>query len=354
MHKLTAVIFFRILRTTAYSTIALSLCGWIVQSSRYLDMLGQCNISLATFFKFSSYLCVDIVALILPISFAISSAFVFYRFAQSHQLIAIQSLGISPTALLHPLMTLSLMITAYLYASNAYISPNAWTSFRRMEFEIKNHIEPIESAGSIVSLNGFSVYAKKYVGDFIFEDVFVLDLRDSEKTYSYYARSGSIKSNMLLMKNGERIEIDKKNKKNSITKFDSYQYDLKSILNAKRKKIQANEIYMTDLLRGDSEDEATNRTRVAMFHQKMTSPLLSFVFALLSFLLIVMVPYRRRQKSLGLWLLILFILVFQGTFFLITNAAAKDLNFVEYAYAWVGMPMIILPMLIFYKKNSLF
>ena len=161
MSRLARVVFLRIFRTTAYSTIALTLCAWIVQSSRYLEMLSQYNMSLAKFFKFSPYLCIDIIAVILPISFAISSAFVFYRFVRSNQLIAMQSSGMSPLTLLRPLMFLATIVTAYLYVSNAYISPNAWTSFRRIEFEIKNNIEPPESAGSIFSINGFSVYAQE-------------------------------------------------------------------------------------------------------------------------------------------------------------------------------------------------
>lgn len=351
MHKLTAVVFFRILRTTAYSAVALTLCAWMVQSSRYFDMLGRYNITLATFFKFSSYLCVDILALILPIAFAISAAFVFYRFVQSRQFIAMQSVGISPTTLLRPLVVLSLLITAYLYTSNAYISPNAWASFRRMEFEIKNHIEPVESAGSIVALNRFSIYAKKYVGDFTFENVFVLDFRDPAKIYSYHARSGSIKRNMLLMSNGERIELDKKTKKNSITKFDSYRYDLRAILNVKRKKTQPNERYMMDLLSNDGKDEATNRAMIGMFHQKMTSPLLTLIFAFLSFLLVLTPSHRRQQTNARLLILMILIVMFQGTFFWITNAAAKDLRFVEYIYAWVGVLIVALPMLILWKNR---
>ena len=70
-----------------YSTIALTLCAWIVQSSRYLDMLSQYNISLVRFFKFSSYFCIDIIAVILPISSAILTAIVFYRFVKSNQII---------------------------------------------------------------------------------------------------------------------------------------------------------------------------------------------------------------------------------------------------------------------------
>lgn len=307
--------------------------------------------SLARFFKFSSYLCVDIIAVILPISFAISAAFVFYRFVKSNQLIAMQSSGMSPLTLLRPLMLLATIITAYLYVSNAYISPTAWTSFRRIEFEIKNNIEPPESAGSIFSINGFSVYAQEYIGNFSFRNLFVLDLREPQKSFSYYAQNGSIKNNMLFMENGERIEVDDQAKKNSITRFKSYQYDLREILNAERKAAQPNEKYMKELLANNSGDAAMNMAQVALFHQKMTSPILAYIFSLLSFLLVLMAPYKRGRKYFRIFVLVVLIVVFQGTYFWVANAAAKDLMFVKFVYTLVVIPILILPLLIFLKNR---
>ncbi len=351
MRRLTRVIFFKILRTTTYSTIALTLCAWIVQSSRYLDMLSQYNMSLAKFFKFSSYLCVDIIAVILPISFAVSSAFVFYRFVQSNQLIAMQSAGISPTKLLNPLLLLATLITAYLYISNAYISPNAWKSFRRIEFEIKNNIEPPESAGSIFSINGFSVYAQEYVGNFSFRSLFILDLRDPKKSYSYYAKSGSIKNNTLFLENGERIEIDDITKKNSITRFKNYQYDLREILNVEKKSAQPNEKFMRELLANDTGNDAINMTQVALFHQKITSPILAFIFSLLSFLMVLMAPYKRGRRYFRIFILITLIVIFQGTYFWVTNAAARDFVFININYAMTLIPMLVIPLLIFWRNK---
>ncbi|MBR1734714.1 MAG: LptF/LptG family permease [Alphaproteobacteria bacterium] len=351
MKRINKVIFFKILRTTMYSTIALTLCAWIVQSSRYLDMLNQYNISLARFFKFSSYLCVDIIAVILPISFAISAAFVFFRFVQSNQLIAMQASGIPAVRLLNPLIALASIITTYLYISNVYISPNAWSSFRRIEFEIKNNIEPPESAGSIFSINGFSVYAQEYVGNFSFRNLFILDLRNLSKSYSYYARSGSIRNNTLFLENGERIEIDNVSKKNSIIKFEAYQYDLKELLNVERTAIQPNEKYMRDLLANNTGNDLLNKTQVALFHQKITSPLLTFIFSLLSFFMILMSPYKRDRGHFITFLLILFIVIFQGTYFWVTNAAARDFMFIKINYLMVMIPIIIFPLMIFWRSR---
>lgn len=340
MNKINRVIFFRILRTTFYSTLALTLCAWIVQSSRYLNMLGQYNISLARFFKFSSYLCVDIVAAILPISLTVSAAFVFHRFIQSNQLIAIQASGISPNTLLAPLMSLSALTFLYLNISNAYISPNAWSTFRRIEFEIKNNIEPPESAGSIFSINGFSVYAQKYRGNFSFDELFILDLRLPQKVFSYYAKSGSIINNTLILQKGERIEIDNESKKDSITKFDTYQYDLRDILKAERAAAQPNEKYMDELWRTKGRTDTASISQYALFHQKVAGPWLVFLFSFLCFAIIVQAPYKRVRKYFRIFVLILLIVAFQGTFFWISNAAAKDLKFVPFIYALVLLPTV--------------
>lgn len=314
-------------------------------------MLSQYNMSLAKFFTFSSYLCIDIIAVILPISFSVSSAFVFYRFIQSNQLIAMQSAGIPPTKLLNPLMLLATIMTAYLCVSNAYISPCAWKALRQTEFEIKNNIEPPESAGSIFSINGFSVYAQKYAGNFSFRNVFILDLRDPEKSYSYCAKSGSIKNNTLFLEDGERIEIDNVAKKSSIARFRNYQYDLREILNVEKKSAQPNEKFMTELLANDTGDSATNMTQVALFHQKITSPLFTFIFAFLSCLVILMAPYKRELKYFRMFILITLIIIFQGTYFWVTNAAARDFTFIKINYAMTLIPMLVLPFLVFWRNR---
>ncbi|MDR1334326.1 MAG: LptF/LptG family permease, partial [Holosporaceae bacterium] len=158
LRSLSAVIFWKILSTTIYSTISLTFCAWMVQSSRYLWVLNNSSIGFSKFLKFTSYLSVDIVSVILPIALAVSSAFVYQKFVESNQLIALQAVGFSPKKILVPLLNLVALATCYLYASNAYISPYSWREFRSLEFKIKNNIDPPEKAGVFFSHEGFSVY----------------------------------------------------------------------------------------------------------------------------------------------------------------------------------------------------
>lgn len=353
MKSLVSVIFFRIFRTTFYSTIALTFCAWIVQSSNYLNLLNKNNISLAKFFKFSSYLAVDIVAVILPISLAISAAFVFHRFVESHQLTAMQSSGMPPTKLLSPLIALVSVAMCYLYISNAYISPKSWGKFREMEFEIKNNINPPESEGSLFSINGFSVYAQEYIGDFCFKNILIMDLRNINKSYSYFAKNGVIKNSILYLTEGERIEIDNISQTNSITNFKTYRYDLKEVLGDVRKTPQPNEKFMHELLYENTGDEFMNSAQRALFHQKITSPLLAFIFSLMAFFIILLAPHKRKKSYGRMTFLIILIVFFQGTYFWITNASAKDLLFVKISYILLGSLIFLFAALIYVKKDKI-
>jgi lipopolysaccharide export system permease protein len=192
---------------------------------------------------------VDIISVILPIALAISSAFVYQKFIESNQLVALQSAGLSPKKTITPLLSLIAIVTCCLYAGSAYISPYAWREFRSLEFKIKNNIDPPEKAGIFFSHDGFSVYAQTYNGDFFFGNLFIVDARNSNKTYTYFAKEGTVRDNVLTLTEGERIEIDFTEHSNSVMHFQSYNYDLREILKAEKKTMQPNEKFLNELYR---------------------------------------------------------------------------------------------------------
>ncbi len=333
-----------------YSTAALTFCAWIVQSSRYLDMLNSHNLSLARFFKFTSYLSVDIIAIILPISLAVSAAFVYQRFKESNQLIALQAAGISPRKMFAPLMALSAIMLCYLYVSNFYISPYSWKSFRHLEFEIKNNIEPPENAGIIFSNDKFSIYAQHYSGNLNFQNIFIVDSRISNKKSAYFAKSCLIKNNTLYLNNGERIEIDSVSQRSSTMSFASYNYDLKQIFNSEKRPSQPNEKFASELLNNSGSMENIH-TLHALFHQKMTSPLLTLIFSMLAFWLILLAPYSRKLTYSRMGALIFLIASFQGIYFWVVNAAARTPRFTFFNYFMVLSGLIVSTFLILRKPG---
>jgi lipopolysaccharide export LptBFGC system permease protein LptF len=284
---------------------------------------------------------VDIIAVILPISLSISAAFVYQRFNESNQLIALQAAGFSTRKVFIPLLHMIALVTGYLYISNTYISPKAWKEFRSSEFKIINNIDPPGKAGIIFSNGGFSVYAQEYIGDFYFGNLFVIDARNPLNILSYFAERGTIQDNVLILKRGERIEIDFINHKNSIVYFELYNCNLKEILKIEKRAVQPNEKYIHELLQ-KNDDESTAKMDRALFHQKITSPLLVVIFSMLSFLLVLLTPYDRKFSYRNIMLLIAAIVMFQGSYFWIANAAAKNLEFIKLNYALIISSLIIL------------
>jgi lipopolysaccharide export system permease protein len=339
------------LRATVYSTVSLAFCAWIVQSSRYLWILNNSGASFSKFLQFTSYLSVDIVAAILPISLAVSATFVYQRFNDSNQSIALQSMGISPRKMLVPLIHLSFLITGYLYTSNFFISPESWRKFRLLEWQMKNNIDPPQKSGTIFSNSKFSVYAKGYGGNFVLKDIYIVDSRDPEKISSYFAESGTIKDNVLVLENGEHIEIIFKDFRKSIMHFDSYNYDLKEILDVEGRITQPTEMYLHELLM-DNPDKVKEVAQKALFHQKITSPLLVGIFSLLAFLLVMLAPYSRKTSYFRRSFLIISIIVIQGSYSWIANAAANQSFFIYLNYLLLISLVLVLLSLI-YKKRKL-
>jgi lipopolysaccharide export system permease protein len=317
-----------------------------------MEVLSVNSVSLTKFIEFTSYLSVDIILIILPISFATSTAFIFHRFNESNQLIAVKAAGVTPLKLLIPLMQMACILITCIYFGNMYVSPAAWTNFRSMEFSIKNNIDAPEKAGSIFSGNGFHVYAQQYNGNFLFENIYIIDRRSAEKTHCYYAKSGTVKNNMLLLMDGEQIEIDQMGRRHSLIKFKSHQHNLHSILSIVKKPSQANEKFMDELLQ-DTNDDDQNKLQQALFHQKMTSPLLTVVFALLSFLLVLLSPYRRKPSYARMLALTSAIIFVQGTFFWMANAAARNPIFIAFNYAFIVFLILVpLILIVFYVRRK--
>ncbi|MBO4405942.1 MAG: LptF/LptG family permease [Alphaproteobacteria bacterium] len=343
MNSLTRVIFFRIFRTTVYSTVALAFCTWIVQSSKYMELLNN-NLSLARFFRLTSFLSIDIIAFLLPITLAVSAGFVYHRLAESNQMVVLQASGIAPQRLLTPLMELALLVCGYLYVSNAYISPTSWREFRRIEFNIKNNIEPPENAGRIFSGSNFSVYAQKYYGECVFGNIFIIDSREKEKTYTLFAAKGTISNNILTLSNGERLEVNFSGHKNSVTQFQSYIYNLKEILNIQEAQTRPNEKFLTELLKECPGDPSKTEEQKALFHQKILSPILAVIFSLMAFFLVGLAPYVRKITYSRIAFLIMFIIVVQGSFLALANIAAKKefFNYINYVFVFVMLLISIL------------
>ena len=336
LQNITRLIFMRIFRATFYITLSLSFCIWIVKSSRYLDLLSKNNVSLLKFTELTSYLSIDIIAFLLPISLAIGSLIIFRHFKESNQLTAIMSTGISPLKLLSPLISISSLIMIYLFVSNSCFSPKAWRNFRELQFNIENNLDLPESSGVLFANNGVSAYAQYYNGNFIFKNLHIIDSRDPKKIKTYHADTGALKRSTLTLSKGEKVEIDFEKKSNSITKFDAYHYDLSDLMKKKKRPRQSNEQYLDELfsVSSDSAKKEDKATR-ALLHQKITSPFLALIFSLFVFMFVIFAPYSRNPKK-NSFIPIMFVIIVQGIYLWLVNAASGNGFFIPIIYLFIA------------------
>lgn len=352
MSRITGLLFFRILRMTFYSTFALTFCAWVVQSSRYMYMIGKYHISLKNFIKFTSILSVDIIATVLPITYAVSCAVVYKRFKETNQLVALQASGISPKILLHPLLMCGAIMASYVYLTFAYVSPMSWRVFRGIEYSLKHNISLPESAGILFSNAGFDVYAQEYCGSMTFKNIIVIDARDASKIRSFVADNGYIRSNVLTLHNGEQIETDFSKNATSVAAFKKYVHDLNHIISFQRSGAAPNEKFMSEL-GADSDISASKRTEeIALFHQKILSSFLPLIFSIISFLFVVFARYRRKESFLGVCISSGIIIVLHGVFFLLSNASAKNAALLPANYLFVMCALLMSVIVLIYKKRS--
>ena len=195
------------------------------------------------------------------------------------------------------------------------------------------------------------MYAREYIGGSYFRDIFIIDVRNSEKTHAYYASSGTIKNSTLILLKGERVEIDNESHKDSIMQFQSYKCDLREILNVENKQSQANEKFIDELLLENGNNQETIMAQKALFHQKMTSPLLTIIFSLLAFFLILQAPYERKPSLLRRIGLVFIIVVFQVFFFWIANASAKSPALIVLNYVLIIGFILVLIILVVKKRK---
>lgn len=335
MQVLVRVTFYKIIGVMLNSAVVLAFCAWIVQSSRYISLINKHHIALSKFMQLISYLAVDIFALILPIALAIAVGFVGYQFCVNRESVAMQSAGVSPNYMLRPVIGVSVLVIAYLYCSYAYLSPWAWSNFRKLEFNLVNNIHPPESAGPVFANGDFAIYAQKYVENSGFRNIFIVDNREPAKVSTFFARRGVLHGSAFVLHDGERIEIDRVSKRDNVATFRTYRCDLHDFFQVSRKKEQPNEKFLHELLT-DSEDISLR----VLLHQKMTSPFIALIFALAAFIATLTVPYTRKPTHKYILILTAYVILFQGIYFWLFNAAAKDASFIVAGYLFTIVCLI--------------
>jgi len=313
LNKITISLFF----TTVLSSIVLTSFLWLTQVVRYFFLVTKYNIDLQELLSSSILLLPDFLTIILPIAFAISTAFVYERLRTTNQLTAALYTGINYYECAKPLLLNSLFFMSCILITNFFISPKFLHEFKIYQNTAMEKIN-FGSKSSIVNYHGLSFFVKEKTADNKIKGIVVCDNR-KDTNYTLQADSGEIQNDIenkrinIKLSDGAREDFQK----TSPSIFTFNQYETTIPYKSKTVEKKPYEKFIFELLTSKFDKDNSEA------HKKITSPLLVLIYGLIVYILLTHIEANRRSNIKALLFAALAIGVVQSLQILIFNIAVS-------------------------------
>ncbi|MDF3033919.1 MAG: hypothetical protein K0R76_873 [Alphaproteobacteria bacterium] len=272
---------------------------------------------LATVFSLVGFLIPDLLAIVLPICILISVLFTYNKLIADHEMSIFRTCGLSNWRLARPALIMAFFMACFVAFMNIYLVPLSYRHLRDMEHELRNEFSSnFVQDGMFNTLRGVTVYARTRAINGDLDGVFIHSMgqgpsasQPKRNPFTIVAEHGTLmekegKKSLLMLFQGTRQEKDEKTGKVSFFHFQTLSYDLDQLAtNIQERIIKPYERSLFDLLNPPEADKLPPTTR-AQFnsegHQRLLSPFLVIVFALIG--LSALLPHelnrRGRQKRI--------------------------------------------------------
>ncbi len=355
MKTLSKYITKNLISVTSLITIVTTLLIWVEQSLRFIDFAKKQGLELGKFLSFISYLLPDILGIVLPISFALASGIITLRLKETNQLTIIQSIGMPPSTVAIPIIKVGAFIVMILYLINLYIAPFSLRQFKDVQFSLNSEISRLfEKGRQLTHKNKIAIFVKNASNKKL-QGIVVHDQRSPNHQIILQAESGLLDQSdnkiKIILEKGERTSLNTKSNAVSRFSFERYESDISindfSKVTVRELKIYEryiNELFDHNLLKIDT---SFAKKLQAEAHQRITSPWLAMIYALICFCFM-SINNNGRKTS---WLRILgagcSILAIHGINLYVFNLSNKHAMFNKLNYLFITIILLILMIKIF-------
>jgi lipopolysaccharide export system permease protein len=337
---------------TLVTTFALLGAVWLSQSLRFVDLIVNKGIPIATFLHLTSLLLPSLMLVVLPFALLGSVLFVYHRLTQESEITVMRAIGLSPFQIAQPCLILATLMMAISYSISLYFMPVAFTSFRDLELKIRQDLSYLLLQPEVFNspTRGVTVYVHDQLPDGSLEGILVHDERRPELPVTMMAEEGflvqSEQGPLFVMQRGNRQELSGQSgsgAKISILHFDRYTLDLGSASGTPdTRSPKAKEQFVQDLLDPPANlGEFRRLGRIAEGHKRLLWPFNTLVFAMIAVAALLSGGYQRE----GPWRRTLFAVVaattVQAAFMAAGSLASRSLAMLPVLYAVSLIPALV-------------
>ena len=339
----------QIVAATIIVVVSLTCVIWLSQSLRFIDMIVNRGLPLATFIYFTVLLMPTWLSLVLPIACFAATMFVYNRMASDRELVVLTASGIGPMGLARPAIIMSIIVTLLGYLLSLYLVPVSYRGFKELQFQIRhNYTNVLLREGVFNSIGDkVTVFVRARQPDGELAGVIVQDDRDENESITLLAERGALildgKDPKVSMVNGNRQARDNKTGRVNILYFDRYAVDLGAIGDAvERTARDQNELFVRDLLK--PTDKITDRRNFPKYraegHSRLAMPLLGLALPLIGLVVILKGEFSRRGQSRRLIVAILLAGLVQAAVLGSKYVAAKESSLLPLMYGAAIVPIL--------------
>jgi lipopolysaccharide export system permease protein len=312
-------------------TGALTAAVWLAQSLRLVDLIVNRGLSAEVFLYLATLIMPRFFYVVLPIGAFIAVLFVFNRLINESELVVMRAAGLGPLALAKPVLVLSGISFFILMALSAYFLPAANREFKDLQFEIRNRfVSSLLQEGSFTTVSDkLTIYigGRDERGEVI--GLLVDDERDPDRPMTFLAERGAfaegVTSSRLIMVKGSRQQYDRQTGKLTVLTFSRYVLDLDMLRDAPVVRFhEAQERFLGELFFPPDDLEASIRYGFTVeAHQRITTPLTAFSFAMIPLMCLLPGEFNRRGQLKRVLSAIGGALLFQAADLAVKNLAGR-------------------------------
>lgn len=340
----------QILAAMLIVVVSLTCVIWLSQSLRFIDMIVNRGLPLATFIYFTVLLMPTWLSLVLPIACFAATMFVYSRMSGDRELVVLTASGLGPIGLARPALVVALAVTVIGYVLSLYLIPVSYRGFKELQFQIRhNYTNVLLREGVFNSMgDNVTVFVRARQADGALTGIIVQDDREADESITLLAESGALilddDAPKVLMVNGNRQARDNRTGRITILYFDRYTVDLGGLREAvQRTARDQNELFINDLM---NPTEQVTQPRnfgkyIAEGHSRLVTPLLGLALPLIGLVVVLRGEFSRRGRTARLVVAVLLVGLVQAAVLGAKYAAAKELGLLPLMYGVAVLPILV-------------
>ncbi|MBM3583477.1 MAG: LPS export ABC transporter permease LptF [Alphaproteobacteria bacterium] len=303
MGRCTRYILRQLIAALGFVTVALTGVVWLSQSLRFVDLIVNKGLSVASFLLLTLLLLPTFLGLILPIALFCAVVFVYNRLVAERELMILRSAGLGPAALARPVLALALAVAAVGYAITLYFMPASYRTFKDQQFVVRTDLTGVllqEGAFNDFAA-GLTVYVRAIADDGGILGILVHDERAPERPVTMMAEHGALMTAdgvpRLVLVNGNRQQIAADGRNLSLLYFDRYVLDLAQFVEPPQSRWrEPRERFLHELIGPPArEEDTTYRDELlAEAHARLVAPWSGLALGLIALAALTAGEFSRR------------------------------------------------------------